>query len=152
MNQEKRVTEKSNKEIQDNLMKEKQELLKDIRIIQKRKIKEMEELIDIKLKKENYEQELEDTRTEIKKMDVYFENIRKRKSNQDEEKNEKNDSDIKIIDIKTKEGVVDKKRGQMIEEESLRKSSSYNCQNKVENSSTQNMIDTYQADETISQE
>jgi len=162
-NQEKRVTEKSNKEIQDNLMKEKQALLKDIRIIQKRKIKEMEELIDIKLKKENYEQELEDTRTEIKKMDVYFENIRKRKSNQDEEKdlvvkransieenNEKNDSDIKIIDIKTKEGVVDKKRGQMIEEESPRKSSSYNCQNKVENSSTQKMIDTYQADETIS--
>ena len=74
----------------------------------------MEELIDIKLKKETYEQELEKTRLEIKKMDEYFDNIRKRKIdpmeeyekapkrvNSTDENNQKSDSDIKIIDFKT---------------------------------------------------
>ena len=38
-------------EVQDELLQQKDALLKDIRVIQKRKIKEMEELYDIKLKK-----------------------------------------------------------------------------------------------------
>jgi len=105
---------KSIQKIQDELMLEKKTLLKDIRIIQKRKIKEMEELIDIKLKKETFEQELEKTRLEIKKMDEYFDNVRKRKLDQPDEhgkaprrakstdeSSQKVDSDIKIIDFKT---------------------------------------------------
>ena len=97
--------------------------LQDIQNIQKRKIKEMEELIDIKQKKQNYEQELEKTRIEIKNMDVYFDNIRKRKSNQNkaddngvkranfiDETNEKPEPDIKIINLKTKEISVAKNK------------------------------------------
>jgi len=110
--QKQNETLKSIQKIQEDLMQEKKTLLKDIRIIQKRKIKEMEELIDIKLKKESYEQELEKTRLEIKKMDEYFESIRKRKSVDPEEpetapkrpndlSSPKTDSDIKIIDIKS---------------------------------------------------
>ena len=40
--------EKALIEIQDELMQQKDTLLKDIRVIQKRKIKEMEELYEIK--------------------------------------------------------------------------------------------------------
>ena len=52
-------------EVQDELLQQKDALLKDIRVIQKRKIKEMEELYDIKLKKKEFEQELETTKQSV---------------------------------------------------------------------------------------
>ena len=55
-------------EIQEELNQQKDCLLKDIRLIQKKKIKEMEELYELKLKKKSYEQELEDTKLEIKRI------------------------------------------------------------------------------------
>merc|ERR1711936_144319 len=67
-------------EIQDELLQQKDALLKDIRVIQKRKIKEMEELYEIKLKKKSFEQELEDTKLEIKRMDEQFEILRRKKA------------------------------------------------------------------------
>ena len=67
-------------EIQDELLQQKDALLKDIRVIQKRKIKEMEELYEIKLKKKSFEQELEDTKLQIKRMDEQFEILRKKKA------------------------------------------------------------------------
>lgn len=61
--------EKAVLEIQDELLQQKDALLKDIRVIQKRKIKEMEELYDIKLKKKALEQDLENTKQEIKRVE-----------------------------------------------------------------------------------
>ena len=58
--------EKAILEIQDELMQQKDTLLKDIRVIQKRKIKEMEELYDIKLKKKAFEIEQSPERGEMK--------------------------------------------------------------------------------------
>ena len=67
-------------EVQDELLQQKDALLKDIRVIQKRKIKEMEELYDIKLKKKEFEQELETTKQEIQKMDEQFVQLRQRRA------------------------------------------------------------------------
>ena len=64
--------EKAVIEIQDELLQQKDTLLRDIRVIQKKKIKEMEELYDIKLKKKELEQELENVKQEMKKMDQHF--------------------------------------------------------------------------------
>ena len=99
-------------EIQDELNQQKDCLLKDIRLIQKRKIKEMEELYELKLKKKTYEQELEDTKLEIKKMDEHFEFLRKKKAelsasvskdpetSEVERKKVDNGQDVKIIENK----------------------------------------------------
>ena len=67
-------------EIQDELLQQKDTLLKDIRVIQKRKIKEMEELYDIKLKKKSFEQELEHTKQEIKKLEQQMKLASRRKA------------------------------------------------------------------------
>ena len=67
-------------EIQDELLQQKDTLLKDIRVIQKRKIKEMEELYDIKLKKKSFEQELENTKQEIKKLEQQMKLASRRKA------------------------------------------------------------------------
>ena len=62
---------------QDRLVQQKDSLLKDIRAIQKRKIKELDELYNIKLRKKDFEKELEKTQEEIKKMEDYFHEARK---------------------------------------------------------------------------
>ena len=115
--------EKALIEIQDELMQQKDTLLKDIRVIQKRKIKEMEELYDIKLKKKAFEIDLENTKQEIKKMDQQFEMLRKKRdiiNKRDEtaqptnevynnreivRRNSSCDSEVKIIDHKKDEAV-----------------------------------------------
>ena len=117
------VQEKAILEIQDELMQQKDTLLKDIRVIQKRKIKEMEELYDIKLKKKAFELELENTKQEIKKMDQQFEILRRKKadlcqrdvpgqqanevhnSRETVRRNSSCDSEVKIIDHKKDEAV-----------------------------------------------
>ena len=98
-------------DIQDQLNQQKDCLLKDIRLIQKKKIKEMEELYELKLKKKSYEQELEDTKLEIKRMDEHFDFLRKKKAElsaskvpEGDESNDRqkvdNGQDVKIIDNK----------------------------------------------------
>ena len=98
-------------EIQEELNQQKDCLLKDIRLIQKKKIKEMEELYELKLKKKSYEQELEDTKLEIKRMDEHFDFLKKKKAEMsaskapgsieaDRQKLGDAGQDVKIIDNK----------------------------------------------------
>ena len=71
-------------ELQDELVQQKDNLLRDIRVIQKRKIKELDELYQIKLKKKDFEKELEETRESIKKLENDFETARKRAEKQNQ--------------------------------------------------------------------
>ena len=96
-------------EVQDELLQQKDALLKDIRVIQKRKIKEMEELYDIKLKKKEFEQELETTKQEIQKMDEQFVQLRQRRAELGAELGagpgpgagqDRGEAEVKIIDHK----------------------------------------------------
>ena len=72
-------------DLQDKLVQQKDSLLKDIRVIQKRKIKELDELYQIKLKKQDFEKELEKTREDIKKMEDYFQSNRKQRATQQQQ-------------------------------------------------------------------
>ena len=90
-------------EVQDELLQQKDALLKDIRVIQKRKIKEMEELYDIKLKKKEFEQELETTKQEIQKMDEQFVQLRQRRAELGAAPGagqDRGEAEVKIIDHK----------------------------------------------------
>ena len=75
-------------ELQEKLVQQKENLLKDIRVIQKRKIKELDELYQIKLKKKDFEKELEKTREDIKKMEVDFQAARKQRIEQQQQTSE----------------------------------------------------------------
>ena len=75
-------------ELQEKLVQQKESLLKDIRVIQKRKIKELDELYQIKLKKQDFEKELEKTREDIKKMEVDFQAARKQRTDQQQQTSE----------------------------------------------------------------
>ena len=75
-------------ELQEKLVQQKENLLKDIRVIQKRKIKELDELYQIKLKKKDFEKELEKTREDIKKMEVDFQAARNQRTEQQQQTSE----------------------------------------------------------------